>query len=476
MNNRPPNRHIPQYLGNQAIMSLSRKALLALCFFHASFGQCHANTIVRDVAIIGGGAAGTFAAVRLRDEGKSVVLVEKESVLGGHTNTYKDPVTGVTVDYGVELFHNQQFVKDYFNRLNVSWTIDVPSFGPSSPYYLDASAKSIGYESPNPIEGLLAYAEQLAQYPSIELGFFLPDPIPEDLLLPFGEFLAKYPDIGNATYTIFSYGQGLGDFLDQPTLYVFKNFGLDIIQDISTGFLVTTNSNNYEIYDQATKLLGSDVLFNGQVISTQRRDDHGVELDIETPTGTQVVKADKLLIAIPQKLDDMNQFALDAREANLFGEFENTGYYTSLVENTGLPASFTSYSVGSGTPYSLPKLPGVYSVFPTAAEGVFDIKYGSPHNVSDDFVQSEILSYVKNLQSNGYAEKVAGEPEFVAYKSHAPFELTVSRDKIANGFYKDLYSLQGYRNTWYTGAAFHTQDSSMIWNYTENFVLPGLLN
>ncbi|KAJ5122678.1 hypothetical protein N7448_003811 [Penicillium atrosanguineum] len=457
-------------------MSLSAlKVVFALCFLHAPFTQSHKNTITRDVAIIGGGSAGTFAAVRLRDEGKSVVLVEKESILGGHTNTYKDPETWVTVDYGVEIFHNQQLVKDYFNRLNVSWTIEVPNFGSSSPHYLNSSANSIIYESPDPREGLLAYAEQLAKYPSIERGFFLPDPIPEDLLLPFGQFLAKYPGIGNAAYTIFQYGQGLGDFLNQPTLYVFKNFGLDIIQDISTGFLVTTSSDNYEIYDHATKVLGPDVLFNGQVVSTQRRDDQAIELDIETPFGTQVVVAKKLLIAIPQKLDNMNHFALDTREANLFGKFENTGYYTSLVKNTGLPTNFTSYSVSSGAPYNLPTLPGIYSIFATAIEDVFDIKYGSPHSVPDDFVQNEILSYIKKLQANGYAEKVSGEPEFVAYKSHAPFELTVSRDRIAKGFYNDLYSLQGHRNTWYTGAAFHTQDSSMIWNYTESYVLPELL-
>ena len=43
------------------------------------------------------------------------------------------------------------------------------------------------------------------------------------------------------------------------------------------------------------------------------------------------------------------------------------------------------------------------------------------------------------------------------------------------GFYDDLYALQGYRSTWYTGAAFHVHDSSRLWNFTETTVLPGLL-
>lgn len=40
------------------------------------------KTIARDVAIIGGGAAGAHAAVRLREDfGKSVVVVEKQNRL-----------------------------------------------------------------------------------------------------------------------------------------------------------------------------------------------------------------------------------------------------------------------------------------------------------------------------------------------------------------------------------------------------------
>lgn len=440
------------------------------------FSQCQPDTIIRDVAIIGGGSSGTFSAVRLRDQGKSVILIEKEAILGGHTNTYQDPATGVTVDYGVEVFHNQQIVKDYFNRLNIPWAI-LPNFGSAgAPAYLDDNtAEPVSYTSPDPSPGLYAYATHLAQYAPLELGFFLPDPVPEDLLLPFGKFVAKYPEIGSAVMTIFRFGQGLGDFLAQPTLYVFKNFGLDIIQDIATGFLVVTTGNNQEIYQHATALLGADVLLSSRVVATLQRDSNGIKLRVQTPSGPKTIQAKQLLVAIPQKIENLRPFALDDREARLFGEFLNTGYYTSLVSNTGLPVNFSSLSVGADTPFNIPTLPGVYSVSATAIEGVFDIKYGSPHGLPDYYVKQEIMAYVKNLQHNGFAEKVNGQPEFVRFNSHTPFELTVPPEQIANGFYKDLYALQGYRNTWYTGAAFHTQDSSMLWNFTDAYVLPGLL-
>ena len=48
------------------------------------------NTIERDVAIIGGGSAGTYAAIRLKDMSKSVVVIEKDGILGGHTDTYSE--------------------------------------------------------------------------------------------------------------------------------------------------------------------------------------------------------------------------------------------------------------------------------------------------------------------------------------------------------------------------------------------------
>jgi heterodisulfide reductase subunit A-like polyferredoxin len=45
------------------------------------------DILVRDVVVIGGGASGTYGAIALKDMGRSVVVVEKESRFGGHVNT-----------------------------------------------------------------------------------------------------------------------------------------------------------------------------------------------------------------------------------------------------------------------------------------------------------------------------------------------------------------------------------------------------
>lgn len=74
------------------------------------------NIVFKDIAIIGGGSAGTYSAINLRDKGKSVIVVEKKDRIGGNTETYIDPATRIPIDIGVEIWHNISIVRDYFKR------------------------------------------------------------------------------------------------------------------------------------------------------------------------------------------------------------------------------------------------------------------------------------------------------------------------------------------------------------------------
>lgn len=457
---------------------LSSKSLVIFSLgLFISSGSCASKPLVRDVVIIGGGSSGTYAAIRLRDQGKSVVVVERESILGGHTETYVDPTTKQVVDYGVVLFHDLPVVRQYFARLNISSALQNLSqiFQPITTYLDPDTAQTVNFTPPDPSAGLAAYAQKLAQYPGLETGYNLPNPVPEDLLLPFGQFVAKYPEVGNATFSIAQFNQGLGNILDQPTLYVFKILGFDVLNTMANGALLPTSNNNHQIYDQASRILGPDVLFRSTVASARQRDAKGVEIDVNTPNGIRTIQAKKILITIPQTLKNLLPFNPDHTEAKIFNEFRSVGYYTSLVRNTGLPSNFTSSSASANTSFNVPQMPAVYSVSATAVNGVFDVKYGSQKILPDSYVQGEILSYIQKLHNNGFTGNFSGAANFLRFKSHVPFELTVSPSRIATGFYNDLYALQGYRSTWYTGAAFHVQDSSKLWNFTETVVLPGLL-
>lgn len=429
--------------------------------------------ITRDICIIGGGSTGTYSAVRLSDSGKTVVVIEAKDRLGGHTDTYTDPGTNETVDYGVVVFHNLDIVKNYFARFNVPLTIASFAAPGQVTEYVDFRTGKVvaGYTPANASAALATYGAQLEKYAYVEAGFDLPNPVPADLLLPFGDFVKKY-NIENAVGFLFGFAQGLGNLLEQYTLYVFKNFGLGILQDLQIGFLTTARQDNSEIYEKARAELGQNVLLQSRVIATDRSGSDGVKVLVQTPQGIKLILAKKLIITIPPKLNNLGGFDLSTNETSLFAQFLNSAYYTALVRNTNIPSGISITNIGANTPYNLPVLPGIYSISPSRVPGLLDVKVGSASALSDAQVHALIVESVLRLRTAGTFNTTT--PEFAAYASHTPFELTVSKEAIEAGFYRKLYALQGQRHTWYTGAAFDTHDSSLLWQFTEGLI-PGIL-
>jgi hypothetical protein len=82
-----------------------------------------------DVAIMGGGAAGSYAAVRLRDAGKKVIVIEQKTHLGGHVDTFTVPGTSVAVDFGVLAYLEPPGVRDFFGRFGIQLeSAPIPSY------------------------------------------------------------------------------------------------------------------------------------------------------------------------------------------------------------------------------------------------------------------------------------------------------------------------------------------------------------
>jgi NADPH-dependent 2,4-dienoyl-CoA reductase/sulfur reductase-like enzyme len=93
--------------------------------------RMHARDVItRDVCVIGGGASGTYGAIRLNDLGKSVVVVEQQPQLGGQTETYTDLASGNKTEMGVVAWYTNDIVNNFFARLNVSLkVVDVERAG-----------------------------------------------------------------------------------------------------------------------------------------------------------------------------------------------------------------------------------------------------------------------------------------------------------------------------------------------------------
>lgn len=424
------------------------------------------SIITRDVAVIGGGATGTYAAIRLRDLGRSVVVVETADRLGGHTHTYTDPGTGGKADIGVAVWHELPIVRDYFARFDVPLEKAIFDAPGTVAKYVDyrTGREVTGYAPGDPSAALGAYAAQLSRYPYLEAGFNLPDPVPAELLLPFGDFVRKHA-LDGAVTTIFNFGQGLGDLLRLPTLYVFKNFGPGILRNLQAGFLTTARHDNSELYRKAAAELGADALLHSRVVATDRNAAGHAHLLVRTPAGLKLIRARRLLVTVPPKLDNLTGFDLDATERSLFSQFGNSAYYTGLLRGTGIPDNYAVTNVGQDTAHRLPALPGVYSILPSSVPGLHRVKYGSPYQLSEAAVRADILAALRRMRTAGTIE--TGTPEFAVFASHSPFELTVPTGAIKAGFYRKLYALQGRNRTFYTGAAFHTHDSSLLWQFTE---------
>ncbi|KAJ5584787.1 uncharacterized protein N7459_004587 [Penicillium hispanicum] len=427
------------------------------------------NIIVRDVAIIGGGASGTYAAIRLQqDYNKSVLVVEQKDVLGGHTEAYHDPESGSTIDIGVIVYLDLPLVRNFFARFDIPLT---------TMFFNSQVIKEVDFRTGLPVSlpptfddtaaAFARYADQLARYPTLTEGYVFPDPIPDDLLLPFLHFVQKY-NLTAILPSAWSYAQGYGDILNLPTVHVLKVCGPQILRPLSAGFLTTARWNNHEIYEKSLALLGNgtNVLLGSSIVA-MRRDGcaNYVDFLVRTPNTHTLVRARQVLFTIPPQLEGRSRFDLDRREMALFSKFQNFEYYTGLLRNVPITDNTTLINMAMDPlNFYLPTLPTTYFLGRTyKRSNLINVKFGSDGTLTLDQIQRQIIAETTRAVPGA-------KPEFVTFRNHSPFALRVSADEIKSGFYARLNQLQGRRRTWWTGAAWHAQDSGLLWNFTEGIL------
>ena len=259
-----------------------------------------------------------------------------------------------------------------------------------------------------------------------------------------------------------------------PTVYVLKNFSAQVVRSIFTSQFMAVPTGNSQLYEKATQFLGDDVLF-GATLQRVERHHHGVSLLADTPHGPREIRCKKLVVTCPPTLQNLQAFELDALEASTLSRFRSNFYWTSLVTLSGFPAGLSVANIGANTLYNLPPLPGLYAVAATRVPGLYAVKYGSATNLDDAEVRERIVADVHRLNDPQTFPTPPRVTAFETFSAHNPFELRVSSNEIAGGFYTALESLQGRNHTFYNGAAFHTHDSSLLWQFTNDHVLPLIL-
>ncbi|KAH6986197.1 hypothetical protein BKA56DRAFT_613582 [Ilyonectria sp. MPI-CAGE-AT-0026] len=456
----------------------------------ATAGKC---ALEKDVVVIGGGASGSHAAFRLREDyDKSILLIEKRDHLGGHVNTY-DAASGNSYNYGVQSFVDVHGAAEFVSeRLGVKTA--APGRTSTTTRYLDfTTGEDVAYSAPTSAQlmtALAKYAEICAQYEDKLLpsfwDFWAPEDIPDDLLLTFGDFVEKY-ELEALVPTLFKVtGMGLGNVSNVLTIWVMQAFGGPMARSFlgTQSTFVPASGRNQDIYDAFAEKLGEDVMYSATVVSAKRSDE-GVLLTVKSNNNqTVTVKAKRLLLAIEPTESNLAPFNLDDEEHAVFDKFSYSAIGAGIVSNPSLP-----------TGYSLNNLPAAASpnnwlVLP---ELDFTARFdymGTEEGEGRDYFRVLVIGD-GNLDSTGAKELAqtnfntlikagaidtpeSSELEFVAFAEHGPMHARVSADELKDGFIQDLYALQGLRSTWWTGGAWFAQFQTHLWWYND-ILIPKLI-
>jgi hypothetical protein len=463
--NQPNRRSVLKYLAYSA-------AAAGTTFVPRSVGAFFPGHIRKDVCILGGGAAGIFSALKLRDRGFSVAVIEQTGRIGGHSETFRDPDTGVMINIGVQIFPNHPLVVNTYGRYGLSLQ-PAPSGGGQPPLLVDfATGQLVKPITSTPAEfgqALVKYINILTkEYPFIGTnGINLPNPVPAELLLPFKDFLEArglLPGLAR----LFDFLQGFGSPLDMTTLYALKNIDLAVSSAILTNGFLRGEGGNDLFYKEAEKELGNSIFKNTNVLSVSRPTAGPVRVYINTPSGRQLILCDRLIVTFPPLLQNMQRLDLSRREFDIFRRFRSNFYWTSVAEISGLPPFQRVSNRSASLPFNVPRLPGLYGVSPSSAPNVYNILYGSDRVIPGRAVQQQIERDVERLSV------ATGSPvtfnRFRLFKGHNPYALYVSPQDIQNGFYARLKALQGQRNTFYLGSAFQTHSTLAVWSQAEELL------
>ncbi|KAM0329403.1 hypothetical protein ACHAQA_004710 [Verticillium albo-atrum] len=452
---------------------LSLFALAAAVQGHPSKKGAQARDTSVDVLIIGGGATGTYAATRLRDQGKTVAVIESCNKLGGHVDTFYDPATGAPIDYGVQAYIVNNQTQQFFGRFDVALNATGQSPFPTTVVDFKTGLVVPNATAPDITQllvPLVAYLTAVAPYTGLAQGYYdITQPVPEALLQPFGQFVAEN-NLSDVLQLVWQFAHGVGNLLETPTLYVLQNFGLPHILGLQSGFAYAP-AGNQQLYDRAAAFLGRDVLFSSRVVSSKRTAS-GVTAVVQTPKGKKTIRAKKLLITIPPTRRNLAPFDLDRDERAVFGRFQDIPYHVGVVRGSSLPTPANFYNVDlTAAPAFLPTTPFVFRLETVGVPGYQTVKViGEANNAKARALALEAAATVGTAVSGS-----AGKPELAAWGQHRDLQLHVSTEDVKAGFYGRLYGLQGKRSTFYTGNAWASDYSPLLWAYTEERVLPRLL-
>ncbi|KAK4184098.1 hypothetical protein QBC35DRAFT_67646 [Podospora australis] len=461
-------------------------------------GHGQPTTIYRDVVIIGGGASGSYSAVRLREDfNVSVVLVEQDERLGGHVNTFTDPSTGRSFDAGVQNWIDLpgSGVRQFFTRLGVATQPNVRSV--LDQVYVDfTTGRKLPNYTPPPnnlrVEALQRYVTAAEQFlPILEPGWWTfppPSQIPSDLFLPFRDFVKKYNLTAGVPGIFATTGFGMHDMMGGLTLWFMRSFNVNIARVLlgTESSFVPVSRRNQEIYDNILTLLGpSDVLLSSTVVSAQRSASKkgGVTLQVRnSKTGkTTKIVAKKILFTPVPSDQNMAPFDLDKEEKKTLSTFDYSASFVGVISHPSLPLNASILNTPSAAqpanwPAAVPESPynTRFENYPNST--YFRVIAVGDQTLTEKKAKKLITDALGKMIKAGTLPKTkpAEDAKFHLFMPHGLVSAYASEKALKGGFIQKLQSLQGPKNTWYTGASWGVHLTTNLWVFTDT-VLPKLV-
>ena len=379
---------------------------------------------------------------------------------------------------------------DFINRFNLTLTQGLAPSGPTVTKYVDfkTGKELVNFTAPDAGTEIGAIATMYNVLTSkgydkmIEPGFWnLPagPEIPEDLLLSIGDFAKKYNCTAALARMYESTGGGPAsqqeNFLDVMTLTFLQSFSPGWMQ-VFLGSITYYHieGGNQLLYNKIATLLGDDVMTNTVVLASERTDT-GVTMIVSGLKGTKIIKAKKLLMAIPPTRENLIPFDLNANETAIFAKPMYGRYGTAVVTHPSLPKGVELRNM----PTSAVKDP--YAPF---LDPPYILSFSSYGNDSDLFSlgtsgkpyllytpAAATLLAQKNLQTMAAAGTIPPlnnkSVNVVQWSDHGPGGYGVTAADMRAGWMSSLYGLQGKRSTWFSSNAIAIDFSTQLWKFND---------
>lgn len=319
-----------------------------------------------DRIVIGGGAGGSYAAVRLTDKGYHTALLEVTNRLGGHCNSVNvsaeagwNPLNPAVVDFGVVAYPDTAVINNTYgvfaidSRAFVERFANTTTLGPDgiSPYFVADLDNKLGVSFagfPN-ITGddVLNLANALIANFSFLSTTTNPSSVPDELNKTIKEYMVANPQLVNFTRYFESLAeQGGFDVSTVSVFYLFREAPMYFAQAVEGGKLFRITNGCQALYDGMFNFLQasgtSKVFLNADIMHVTMPHSgssgrHTVRFRVDGKE--TVITADHLVWGVSPTLANFAAVGMaldDVETAALAPVKEHSGYYAMRL-NTADP-------------------------------------------------------------------------------------------------------------------------------------------